>query len=136
LPYNEQAPAKLSLHNLKDHALSSDEELRWAREQEQRWARVRRRRSHISRLTHIPSERLMPTMSVIYTNLTDTKLVDANLTDAILANADLRSVRGLSQEQVDSAIGNSETKLPKHLKLPRAWAKERIEDQLKARHNG
>lgn len=132
LPYNEQNPAKLSLHNLKDHALASDEELRRAKRQEQRWARLERRRSRISRLTRIPLDRLTPTKSVLSTNLTDTKLAGANLTGAILANADLRSVRGLTQEQVDSAIGNKETKLPKHLIPPKAWEKGKIEEQIKA----
>jgi uncharacterized protein YjbI with pentapeptide repeats len=129
LPYNEQDPSRLSFVNLKHHALPSDAELRWAKQQEQR----KRRRSRISRLTGIPLDRLMPTKPVTFTNLTDTKLVGANLTGAILANADLRKVRGLSQEQVDSAIGNSETKLPNHLKHPRAWAAESIEGQILAK---
>jgi uncharacterized protein YjbI with pentapeptide repeats len=75
----------------------------------------------------------MRTKTVTFTNLTDTKLEGASLTGAILANADLRDVRGLTQEQVDDSIGNDMTHLPEGLNPPSsgAWAKERIEAQIK-----
>ena len=135
LPYDEEDPATLSLHNLKDHALPTDEVLRsLATQQEvQRLAKLRRRQSRNSRRPHSPLGRLMPTKPVTFTNLTDTKLEGARLIGAILANADLRDARGLTQEQVNSVIGNDKTHLSDDLNPPPndAWKKERIEDQLK-----
>jgi hypothetical protein len=129
LPYDEYEPAKLSLYNLKDHALPSDNYLRsLAKLQEEE-----RFRGLSSRLTRRVKNRLLLRKLVTFTNLTDVKLTGANLTGAILANADLRDVRDLTQEQIDSAIGNSETQVPKGLKLPEAWVKE-IEVQIKVFH--
>ena len=80
----------------------------------------------------------MRTKTVTFTNLTDTKLEGASLNGAslngaILANADLRDVRGLEQEQVDSAIGNDKTHLPHGLNRPpnQAWTEKSIEAQIK-----
>ena len=135
LPYDEEDPARLSLHNLKDHALPSDKLLGSLAEQqeEQRLVNLERPQSRIGRRLSIRLDRLTRTMAVAFTDLTDTKLEGANLTGAILANADLREVRGLTQEQVDDSIGNDMTHLPEGLNPPSsgAWAKERIEAQIK-----
>ena len=135
LPYDEEAPARLSLHNLKDHALPSDKLLGSLAEQqeEQRLVKLERPQSRIGRRLRIRLDRLMRTKTVTFTNLTDTKLQGASLNGAILANADLRDVRGLKQEQVDSAIGNDKTHLPHDLNRPpnQAWTEESIEAQIK-----
>jgi hypothetical protein len=34
---------------------------------------------------------------------------------------DLRSVRGLNQQQIDRAVGDASTQLPDYLRVPRAW---------------
>lgn len=44
-------------------------------------------------------------------DLTDVNLQAANLTDANLSGADLRQARSLTQEQLDSACGDKDTKL-------------------------
>jgi uncharacterized protein YjbI with pentapeptide repeats len=116
LPYDERHPAKLSIHNLKDHALPSQKELRFAK--------AKYYLTGIGHRTHITLVDLTPA------DLTNTKLEGAILTSAILANTDLRSVRGLTQGQVDSAIGNHKTKLPDPLKRPKAW-EQPIEEQIK-----
>lgn len=124
LPYDEHQPTRLSHHNLKDHALPTDEVLRSLAEQREEQRRQR-----------LGPWYAVPWYVVTYSNLTDTKLAGANLTGAILANADLRDVRGLTQDQVDSAIGNRETKLPdapvlksggvwEPLKSPKTWSDE------------
>ena len=118
LPYDERNPAKLSIHNLKDHALPSQKELRLAK--------AKYYLTGIGHRTHIRVVDLTPA------DLTHTKLEGATLTNAILGNTDLRSVRGLTQEQVDSAIGNHKTKLPDPLKHPKAW-EQPIEEQVKSR---
>jgi Pentapeptide repeats (8 copies) len=120
LPYDERHPAKLSIHNLKDHALPSQKELRFAK--------AKYYLTGIGHRTHITLVDLTPA------DLTNTKLEGAILTSAILANTDLRSVRGLTQEQVDSAIGNHKTKLPDPLKRPKAW-EQPIEEQIKRYFN-
>jgi uncharacterized protein YjbI with pentapeptide repeats len=108
LPYDEHEPAKLSLHNLKDHPLPSDNYLRsLAKLQEERFRGLPRR------LTRRVKNRLLRRKPVTFTNLTDTKLAGANLTGAILANADLSHTRGsLDRKQIERAIGNDKTKLP------------------------
>jgi uncharacterized protein YjbI with pentapeptide repeats len=135
LPYNEEEPARLSLHNLRDHALPSDELLSSLAEQQekQRLVNLERRQSRITNPPRISLSRLMPKKPVTFTNFTDTKLESTILSGAILANADLREVRGLVQEQVDDAIGNDKTYLPTGLNPPstEAWNKETIEDQIK-----
>jgi uncharacterized protein YjbI with pentapeptide repeats len=130
LPYDEQEPARLSLHNLKDHALPSDDYLRsLAKLQEERL------RGLSSRLTRRVQNRLLLRKPVTFTNLTDAKLAGANLTGAILANADLRHTRGsLDRRQIERAIGNDKTKLPdtdEFKQLPPRWIRKGIEDQIK-----
>ena len=134
LPYDEQEPARLSLHNLKDHALPSDNYLRsLAKLQEERLQGLSRR------LTRRAKNRLLRRKPVTFTNLTDAKLDGANLTGAILANADLRHTRGsLDRKQIERAIGNDKTKLPdtdddKFKQLPPRWTSKGkgIEEQVK-----
>jgi hypothetical protein len=130
LPYDEQEPAKLSLHNLKDHALPSDDYLRsLAKLQDERL------RGLSSRLTRRVQNRLLLRKPVTFANLTDAKLAGANLTGAILANADLRHTRGsLDRRQIERAIGNDKTKLPdtdEFKQLPPRWIRKGIEDQIK-----
>jgi uncharacterized protein YjbI with pentapeptide repeats len=144
LPYDENNPAKLSLHNLKDHGLPSDDYLRnLAKLQgKHRSAELKRFRGLLSRQTRSLRNRLLGRKPVTFTNLTDAKLVGANLAGAILANADLRNAdkRGLTEAQVSSAIGNRETKLPKAdvlrhpLTFPKTWS-DGIEAQIKEFEN-
>jgi uncharacterized protein YjbI with pentapeptide repeats len=135
LPYNDEEPARLSLHNLRDHARPSKELLSSLAEQQenQRLVKLEHRQSRISPRPRISLGRLLSTKPVTFTNLTDTKLERAILSGAILANADLRDVRGLTQEQVDAAIGNDKTHLPIGLNPPAsdAWNNETIEVQIK-----
>lgn len=103
LPYDEDRPARLSLHNLKDRrAIPSEAELRFAR-----------------------------ATGKVLTNLRDTKLEGADLTGAILGNTDLRRARGLTQAQVDRAVGNKATRLPETLLPPEAWDQP-IEEQIES----
>jgi DnaJ-domain-containing protein 1 len=51
-------------------------------------------------------------------------LNDARLEAAILCGADLRDARGLTQAQIDQAIGDRRTTLPANLVMPRAWLQE------------
>ena len=130
LPYDEHEPAKLSLHNLKDHPLPSDNYLRsLAKLQEERFRGLPRR------LTRRVKNRLLRRKPVTFTNLTDAKLSGANLTGAILANADLRRTRGsLDRKQIERAIGNDKTKLPdtdEFKQLPPRWTSKGIEEQIK-----
>ena len=120
LPYDEHEPARLSLHNLKDHPLPTDDYL-------QSLAKLHRR------LPRWVIHRLLRMKRVTFTNLTDAKLDGANLTGAILANADLRHTReSLDRKQIELAIGNDKTKLPDELKpLPPRWMSEGIEAQIK-----
>ena len=68
--------------------------------------------------------------------LSGATLDEANLRDAILRGADLESadlfktrlegtdlsdVSGLTQEQINQAVGDKHTKLPKHIQTPPAW---------------
>jgi hypothetical protein len=130
LPYDEHEPAKLSLHNLKDHPLPTDPYLRsLAKLQEERLQGLSRR------LTRRVKNRLLLRKPVTFTNLTDTKLAGANLTGAILANADLRHTRGsLDRKQIERAIGNDKSKLPdtdEFKPLPPRWISKGIEEQIK-----
>jgi hypothetical protein len=61
------------------------------------------------------------------TNFTGANFGRADLSDAILKeanlqSADLSSVVGLTQESLDSCIGNTETKIPTDLTRPRKWS--------------
>lgn len=49
-------------------------------------------------------------------------LSDADLEGAILSDADLGGVQGLSQEQLDGAVGNMNTKLPDGCIRPVTWS--------------
>lgn len=51
-------------------------------------------------------------------------LFGANLQDARLDGADLRGARHLTQEQIDQAKGNAETRLPKGVVRPLHWGQE------------
>jgi uncharacterized protein YjbI with pentapeptide repeats len=72
-------------------------------------------------------------------NLTDANLTDVNLSGADLSGAsfswadlsgsDLSGALNLSQQQVEVARGNEETKLPDHLKLPASWSQSSHEHQ-------
>jgi len=50
-------------------------------------------------------------------------LQQADLESADLLGADLQGARGLTEEQIESAIGSSETELPEGLKRPPLWSK-------------
>jgi uncharacterized protein YjbI with pentapeptide repeats len=132
LPYDEYEPARLSLHNLKDHPLPSDEYLRSLAKLQKN-----RLRNHPSRLTRWVKNRVLGREAVTFTDLTDAKLDHANLTGAILANADLSVTRrqSLNRKQIECAIGNDKTKLPdtdEFKPLPRMWTNgEGIEAQIK-----
>jgi uncharacterized protein YjbI with pentapeptide repeats len=61
-------------------------------------------------------------------NLRDANLVEANLAQANLKQADLSGAflqemteEGLTQRQIDEAVGNDATKLPDHLQRPAHW---------------
>ena len=53
--------------------------------------------------------------------LRTTDLTDADLSMAQLDGADLSHAQGLTQKQVDAALGNAATKLPKDLAIPQHW---------------
>jgi uncharacterized protein YjbI with pentapeptide repeats len=60
------------------------------------------------------------------TNLSAANLRGANLRGAILmaadlSGADLRDARSLTQEQINMAFGDENTKLPDHLQHPTHW---------------
>ena len=130
MPYDEQFPAKLGLHNLKDHALPSDNYLRSLAKLQQKGLQ-----GVPSRQSRNLTKRLLRRKPVTFTNLTDAKLAGANLTGAILANADLRLTRGsLDRKQIERAIGNDKTKLPDtgdFKQLPPRWTSKGIEEQIK-----
>jgi uncharacterized protein YjbI with pentapeptide repeats len=134
LPYDEYEPARLSLHNLKDHPLPSDDYLRSLAKLQKN-----RLRNHPSRLTRWVKNRVLGREAVTFTDLTDAKLDGANLTGAILANADLSVTRrrSLNRKQIECAIGNDKTKLPdtdddEFKPLPDRWTNgEGIEAQIK-----
>lgn len=55
-------------------------------------------------------------------NLTGAWLYKANLVDADLTMADLAMAENLTQQQLDSARGDDETKLPTGLRRPDHWS--------------
>ena len=56
-------------------------------------------------------------------NLTRAHLTYAYLIDVNMADADLSKVLGLSQQQVDEAVGNQATTLPTGITRPESWDK-------------
>src|ERR687890_1441621 len=54
--------------------------------------------------------------------LDNVDLSGANLSDADLSDLDLRNDTGLTQEQIDEAIGNERTQLPDDLQRPATWS--------------
>jgi len=54
-------------------------------------------------------------------DLTGALLIGANLNNTILEHANLSEARSVSQEQLNSAAGDADTKLPPGLCLPRNW---------------
>src|SRR5215217_7312645 len=54
--------------------------------------------------------------------LDNVDLSGANLSDADLGDLDLRNDTGLTQEQIDEAIGNERTQLPDDLQRPQTWS--------------
>ena len=61
---------------------------------------------------------------LVEANLVEANLGGANLEGANLEGADLRGAVGLTQEQVDSALGDDETILPEGLTRPDHWTKK------------
>jgi uncharacterized protein YjbI with pentapeptide repeats len=48
-------------------------------------------------------------------------LAEADLSDAQLGGADLRGAQGLTQAQLDVALGDAQTQLPAGLERPTNW---------------
>jgi uncharacterized protein YjbI with pentapeptide repeats len=63
-------------------------------------------------------------------DLPEADLREANLREASLSGADLREAEGLTQQQIDAAMGDQKTQLPAHLKRPALWSLP-IEEQIK-----
>ena len=55
------------------------------------------------------------------TNLSEADLQGATLEGANLSGANLETAKNLDQKQIDSAIGDSYTKLPSNLHMPKSW---------------
>jgi len=51
-------------------------------------------------------------------------LKGAKLTRAHLENANLEGAQGITQEQIDAAFGDADTKLPTGLTMPESWKKK------------
>jgi hypothetical protein len=64
-------------------------------------------------------------------NLIATNFADANLEGADLRGLDLTEALGLTQPQIDQAIGDETTKLPRDLKIPDHWVSERDDQSNK-----
>jgi len=56
--------------------------------------------------------------------LNGANLKETNLREANLSRTDLSKVQNLAQAQVDLAIGDENTKLPKGLERPKAWPED------------
>lgn len=54
-------------------------------------------------------------------NLSDTILTHADLRDARLYGTDLRNAKGLTQLQINRAVGDEDTKLPPGIRRPDSW---------------
>ena len=107
LPYDQRNPARLSGHNLKD-------------------------KSAVPSQIEVRRSKIKPYLTP--TNLSNASLEGTILRGAILGNVDLRRTRGLKQEQIEQAIGNQATKLPKKLQLPNEWRDRSIEEQIANRY--
>ena len=57
-------------------------------------------------------------------DLSEADLVGADLNCTNLTGANLSGAEGLTQEQIQEAIGNQTTKLPDNLQRPEAWSKD------------
>jgi curved DNA-binding protein CbpA len=63
-------------------------------------------------------------------------LTDARLDGAFVCGADLRLARGLTQQQIDRALGNQNTTLPPELQMPGTWlAKNGTENRKAGKRN-
>jgi hypothetical protein len=60
-------------------------------------------------------------MYVNVTSLSGTNLSGTNLSQTNLSGTNLSEAKGLTQEQVDTALGNSATQLPENLHMPESW---------------
>jgi len=65
-----------------------------------------------------------------HTNLKDAFLWDAKLNGAILVSTQLKGATGLTQGQVDEALGDEGTVLPKGLYMPAHWSKPLKEQRI------
>ncbi len=59
--------------------------------------------------------------SLVGAQLQGASLRGANLEDADIRGADLRGTKGLAPYQLEAAIGNGDTRLPKHIEQPSSW---------------
>lgn len=62
---------------------------------------------------------------LIHADLSATNLFHANLTGADFGETDLSNAESLTQEQIDSASGDINTRLPDGLRMPEAWTNSR-----------
>lgn len=58
---------------------------------------------------------------LVRTNLSRVNLLLANLSDTDLSGVDLRTAKNLTQEQIEQAVGDERTQLPKGLQPPERW---------------
>jgi uncharacterized protein YjbI with pentapeptide repeats len=58
---------------------------------------------------------------LIGAHLVSANLTEADLTGTKLRGADLQGTVGLTQEQLEGAVGDRTTRLPDHLRFPEAW---------------
>jgi len=59
-------------------------------------------------------------------DLTEADLTRADLTGADLTGADLHKARGLTQTQIEKAVGDETTKLPEGLEMPKSWLQSQV----------
>lgn len=70
--------------------------------------------------THLPHADLR-NAELTKANFNDAFLLAVDFSGAYLCGADLRYARSLTQEQLDSAKGDADTRLPSGLHMPEAW---------------
>lgn len=65
-------------------------------------------------------------------DLSGADLSGADLSGALLGGVDLRGAKGLTQRQLEQAIGDQTTRLPDQgdLRLPKAWSEMSLEEQI------